>query len=1050
MNLVRISYFFFTVICLLLLGACKQSAIPPTLSWSIYNQDISQETPLLFRLKQRAGRPMLIKAWGYEVEFELTTTDPETQESHSTRTPYIRLGPQFQLVEKIDVDTEIQVTLTPINFTKNAHISVETYELSEADQASRRQIEAYRLISSALESTQSEDKELWLKKVEELNEAGQILHDLKQDETRMWIQSYEYYFTYFPLYQYDEAIAKSRKLEKEANRQGLADIELLALQIQGQALVERNSGDTEEVASRKRLEALSIFDRAISIANRKDYGFERAWTLLNKGASFFYAGNQPRALEVSYRAEMLAKELSDHYLLTMAQANIVNVYIEFGEIDGAIDALTKIVGSISVEDDLSLAARIYTDIAMLHSKLYEFPQAIDLSSYALKIFTLLGDEESLGRTRLQLASTYFEIGNTKSALELLGLALVDLSTANYGTGLYVSHKLLANIYRHLGKFEEMSQHRDQQLRYLSTDFERASFSFESAKDLVAQEQISDSRLWFTKAQQLAATTRRENLRKISSLYICLIEPLHESHDDRCLANSQNLTLAGIESISNIRMRFEGLYLWAQIRLKAGAQNEAFAVLDTLVKDIRFYRTSLPGVLGAWFWENNKDIFETYVKVAADRQADATAGAYESLKAIQTVKGISFPAYKRNAADQKNHVEYEAARTIRTLIANLESGKSQLNDEELSDQLNKIILSTSDSSTGPGREASHSWLQVGLANLPENSALLTIYIFGDETYVWIASRQEVILRKLARHSDINSILVKVKENIRLQGSASIQPELESLGRSLLQPVIAQLPKTIFFLPLGEFNGFPLEALKVNGQYLIEHHQVINVRSLDFLKSASNSGFLEAGTSKIFITGNQPFNDVSIMDLPGVSGELANIAKIFSESDTFIAIGDNLTTDAFYSSKIKAADIIHIASHAVLDINYPELSRIYLNPPSSDKSTPNDSILVPSDIRAGHFNADLVFLSACQTSGYNQFAFDSNLGFVSEFINSGSQAVIASLWPISDSDTTSIVNSFYSLLKLDANVINSLTKVKRVYINSNPSGRVATWAAFQLYL
>lgn len=1046
----RFGYLFFPIIGLLLLGACKQSAVPPTLAWSAYNQEISEGSQLIFNLTQPAGLPMLIKAWGYEVEFELTTTDLDKEESHSTRTPYIRLGPQFQLLEKREVDAEIQITLKAIGITKNSNISVEAYELSEADPASKRQTEAYRLISDALESTQSENKELWQVKVGRLQAASRILGKLGQDETRMWIQSYEYYFTYFPLYQYNEAITKSRKLEIEANQHGLTDIELLTLQIQGQALIERNSTDTETAASRKRLEAQSIFDRAMLIAEHKGYGFEQAWITLNKGSGFFYSSDQSHALEEAYRAESLAIELSDQSLLTMVQSGIVALHVDFGEIDGAIDALKKIVAPISVEDNPSRVARILSDTSRLHSKLYEFPQSINLSSSALAILEQIGDQESLGNTRLHLASTYFEIGNTTRALELLDLALVDLTSANYGLGLYASHKLLANIYRHLGKFKEMNQHRDQQLKYLSTDFERTSFNFEIAKDLYTQGRFSDSKQHFTQAHELASTTKRNNLGIISSLYICLIENQFEIHGEQCSASSQNLTLAKIQAVSNIRMKFEGLYLWAQIQLSAGKQNEAFTVLDELVDSIRFYRTSLPGVLGAWFWENNKNIFETYLKVAADRLIDTSTSAIESLNAIQKINSISSVKSRNLASAQTSQGDLEVATEIRTLIANLESGKSKFSNEELINQLDKLILSTSDDSTGMDQNTDSNWLHETLAKLPENSALLTIYVFGNEAYVWIADRQEITLRKLAQHSEVNSMLAKVKENIRYQGNPSIQPELESLGRSLLQPVMAHLPETIFFLPLGEFNGFPLEALKVDGQYLIEQHQVINVRSLDSLRWVSNKGFPEAGTRQIFIAGNQSFDDNLVMDLPGASNELVNIANIFSDSDIHFAIGKNLSTESFYGPEIKTADIIHIASHAMLDVNYPELSRIYLSPDSRNDSNAADAILVPSDIRATHFNADLVFLSACQTSGLNQFAFDSNLGFVSEFIDSGAGVVIASLWPISDSDTALLVKDFYTALKQNSNVASSLTHAKRKFIKNHLSSRIEVWAAFQIYL
>lgn len=1049
-TLMRFGYVFSLSICLLLLGACKQSALSPTLTWYVYNQDISEHPQLSYKLVQRAGIPMLIKAWGYEAEFELTTTDPNTQESNNTRTPFIRLGPQFHLLEKREVDTEIQITLTAINFTKNAQISVEAYELSEADKASRQQINAYRLISEATESTKSEKTDIWRERIRKLQKASQILNNLGQDEIRMWVESYENYFTYFPLYQYNEAIAKSKKLEKEAGHHGLADIELLALQIQGQALIERNLTDTEAVVRKKHLEAQSIFDRALMIANQLGFEFEQAWIINSKGTGFFYAGDQTKALEENYQAEIMAANLLDNFLLTTVRSNIVSAYVESGEIKGAIDVLTKIAESISIKNNPSRIALAYVEIAKLHSVLYEFPQAINGLSTALNFFEKIGDHESQGRTLFSLASAYFEIGRSTHSINLLSLALLEFESANYGRGLYDVHGKLANIYRHLGQFNDVSQHRDEQLKYLANDQERASTIFESAKDLYIQERFSDSKQRFIQGQKLMLATKRENLAIISSLYLCLIEYRFESSDNHCLANFQRSALTDIQSISNIRRKLEGKFLWAQLNLKANRQNEAFTVLDELVNDIRFYRKSLPGVLGAWFWENNKKIFEVYLKVSADRHSDLSESAFESLMAIQKIKSINSPKKEYEATAQTNNDDLKTAKAIRTLIANIESGKTKLSNVDLSNQLDSLILRTSNDSSQVDEEINSRWLQDALTSLPENSALLTICSFGDEVYVWIANKEEITLEKLAQNFDVNSALSKVMENIRNQGSTRIRSELENLGRSLLQPVMAHLPETIFFLPLGNFNGFPLEALIVEGQYLIEQHQVINISSLDFLKSISNSRFLEVDTNQIFVAGNQFFNDSLVMDLPGTSTELANIAKIFNESDIHFATGGDLSTDTFSGPEIKKADIIHIASHAVLDVNYPDLSRIYLNTGSSRQPNAAEAILAPSDIRSGHYQADLVFLSACQTSGLNKFAFDSNLGFVSEFIISGSSAVIASLWPISDSETAVLVKNFYSALKQNVNLAHSLTNTKRAYIQNNPSNRVAVWAAFQLFI
>jgi len=1047
---VHVGHLFIYCFSIFLLSSCKQYAIPPNLAWSAYKQDITSEARLIYTLTQPAGVPMLIKAWGYEVEFELTTSDFANQISQSTRTPYIRLGPQFQVLEEREVDTEIHLTLTPINLTKNSHISVEAFQLSKADQASKKQIEAYRLVSDALEYTASDKKEIWQAKVSSLKKANHIFKSLGQNENYMWVESYENYFTYFPLNQFDQAIINSKNLEIEASQHGLIEIELLALEIQGQALIERDSTDTEEAARKKLSSAQLIFDRALKIAGNRGLEFERAWIINEKGVGYFYAGNPEESLKACIQAKSITAELEDNFLLSLIEENTVNAYVDFGNLTGAIETLRRIGELEKVENNLARATRHQVEIAKLHSLLYEFPQAIEGLSSALAFFEASGDQESLGRAQLSLASAYFEIGNTARAIDYLGLSLSTFESANYGRGLYDANRVLADIYRQLGKFKRMHQYRDEQTKYLATDFERTSVIFESAKDLYKQKRFIDAKHLFGEGFKHASVTKHENLRVISELYLCLIEYELGNSDNRCSASSQSFLQDEVRSIVNTRRKIEGMFLWAQIQQQANYHNEAFTALDELVNEVRFHRKNLPGVLGAWFWEYNNQLFEEYLKVSVDMHQSSAKGAFESLKNIQKIKNITFYTDRHDTDGKTNNGDIQAARAMRTLIASMEAEDSRLSKVELGTQLDNLMLKTSVHGAQPGNENENRWLGDALAELPDDSAVLTIYLFDDLAYIWVANNQEVILRKLSQDFDVSSMLRKVLTDIRHQGNDTIQPLLESLGQSLLQPVMAYLPETIYFLPLGEFNGFPLEALKVDNEYLIEQHQVVNIESLESIRSWSNKQDFKIATNKFFVASNQYFNDPAMVDLPGVALELANIVEIFNESEVSYSQDENLTIGTFSDANIKEADVIHIASHTVLNVDYPELSRIYLNPHFVGQDGANTNFLVPADIRSQSYGADLVVLSACQTTGLNNFTFSSNLGFVSELLSSGPRMVVASLWPVADSDTVSLMKEFYASLRQDSNVISALTNLKRTYIKTSASNRVEVWASFQLFM
>ena len=143
----------------------------------------------------------------------------------------------------------------------------------------------------------------------------------------------------------------------------------------------------------------------------------------------------------------------------------------------------------------------------------------------------------------------------------------------------------------------------------------------------------------------------------------------------------------------------------------------------------------------------------------------------------------------------------------------------------------------------------------------------------------------------------------------------------------------------------------------------------------------------------------------------------------------------------------ADLIHIASHGTIDFEYPELSRLIL---SGQPYGGTPDYLTPLDIRQVSIKADLVVLSACETTGHNNFHFDSHLGFVSEFLQMGAGAVIASLWPVSDQNTHKFMVNFYSALLEGAQIPDALIRTKREHLHTLQGSSIRNWASFQIYI
>jgi CHAT domain-containing protein len=156
------------------------------------------------------------------------------------------------------------------------------------------------------------------------------------------------------------------------------------------------------------------------------------------------------------------------------------------------------------------------------------------------------------------------------------------------------------------------------------------------------------------------------------------------------------------------------------------------------------------------------------------------------------------------------------------------------------------------------------------------------------------------------------------------------------------------------------------------------------------------------------------------------------------------GPNLTLERLNGADFGRADLVHLASHAVIDRAYPEFSYIRL----SGRGEHGPEMLTPADLRGRRITAQLAVLSACSTVGLNRFEYDTHLGFVSEFLQRGASLVLASLWPIPDRATVPLMADFYLEAKRTPNLAQALRATK-LRAATAPGASPGHWAAFQLF-
>ncbi|MFW5983010.1 MAG: CHAT domain-containing protein [bacterium] len=259
----------------------------------------------------------------------------------------------------------------------------------------------------------------------------------------------------------------------------------------------------------------------------------------------------------------------------------------------------------------------------------------------------------------------------------------------------------------------------------------------------------------------------------------------------------------------------------------------------------------------------------------------------------------------------------------------------------------------------------------------------------------------------------------------------------LGTTLLGDIENEILnlKHLTVIPDEDLNFIPFEWLKLpeSKKMLIEHlpvsynysaslwhlleeekpvseiNNVLAVAPLFYNKE-------EDAESKTHYVSNYR-GDASISPLYYSKKEVNAIDSIFgkSDSDALALVGRdaNITNTINYLGDY---DIIHMATHGLVNIDHPERSGLFFYPDKKDgKMIFNDEhILTLGELISMDLTAQLVVLSACNT-GKGVFAEGEGvMALPRGFIFAGVPNVIASLWNVHDEKTQELMSAFYSYL------------------------------------
>jgi CHAT domain-containing protein len=156
-----------------------------------------------------------------------------------------------------------------------------------------------------------------------------------------------------------------------------------------------------------------------------------------------------------------------------------------------------------------------------------------------------------------------------------------------------------------------------------------------------------------------------------------------------------------------------------------------------------------------------------------------------------------------------------------------------------------------------------------------------------------------------------------------------------------------------------------------------------------------------------TADAKLRNGEAVPLPDAEREVEHIARLFREGTRLYVGPDAL--ESRVKAESGAYDVIHFATHGVLDDNNPMYSHLLLAPSPGD--TTEDGFLETWELMRLDLHAELAVLSACDTARGSVHAGEGLIGMSWALFVAGCSSTVATQWKVPSAPAADLMIDFY---------------------------------------
>lgn len=827
-------------------------------------------------------------------------------------------------------------------------------------------------------------------------------------------------------------------------------------------------------APEARRQAASLYRASLADWRRLGDRRREAWALFAAGSAHLLSGEARPGLEAFTEALPLWEALGESLRQADCLTGIGLAQLNLGDIPAATKAFESALSLQKSHGDRYGEARTRNNLCLILHSRGALREALACYAEVLAGYEALGEPDREANTRLNMAAAQETLGDLeparanyeqvlayarsagerrREAQALSNLSVLDAVTGGKGRAIQRSEEALV-IFRSLGdRSWEASTLQNLGSWYLDLGQPEQSLTFQE-QALEVLRGLKD-RVRLARALNGLGQTRRElgDLARAEAAHREALDLARgaEARREEALAllflgqtqaeeGAQETALTALTGAAEMlaalgdrRMRAAALQETARIRLHRGELDRAgdlLAEATALTREVKEPYREADLLTDQAVLARRRGA----LRAAEERSAEAMA-LVETLRTELAPSDLraTFLATRRKAFELGILVQADLHRQnpgVRHVLASLEIA------ERARARVLLDLLGGSPRSDAPPQPRALRAEEMQ-ALLDPGTLLLELSLGKERSFLWLVGTGSVQLVELPPRSEIEAAATAFAEDLRSPGRRQTRKdwaEFLDRGRALSQMILGGLAgrteQRLAIVADGALQALPFAVLPVPAEgderasetLLVDRYEIVMLPSAAVLAAKRHEPAETPATRTLLVFADPAFASTPAGEragfaaLPATRLEAKAIQALLPPDEVVLATGLDADRDRALSGDLSRFQILHFATHGLIDEKTPRLSGLALSDVDA-RGAPREGFLSLADISSLRLDAGLVVLSGCATALGREVSGEGLIGLARAFMYAGADRVVASLWNVRDRATAELMSRFYGAMFCD---------------------------------